>query len=189
MDWVAILPSMSAQTSRRTVVKNIGAVNRAIYTVFNLWNCWNSTEESIMKYRGARQSWLYLPADYRKCRLHDWFQPVANGFFYRPHMQTFTPHSCTKNGGFRAMDRIRSRTEPSFIEEFFPRMASADVRSRSVDDSRQRGTNLLALTLRKAEANTEVIYKHTRRRLGLVRSTHDLASRRRETCSSRYEVS
>lgn len=61
--WGAFLLE-NERKKRETVDKNIGAANRAIYTVFNLWNVLEQyRKEALEPYRGKPDAWLNVAAN------------------------------------------------------------------------------------------------------------------------------
>lgn len=61
--WVAFLLE-SGRRKREETGKNIGSANRAIYTVFNLWNVLEQYRKEVLEpLRGKPDAWLNLAAN------------------------------------------------------------------------------------------------------------------------------
>lgn len=118
--------------------KSVGAGNRAIYTVFALWNVLEQYRKEVLEpYRGRPDAWLNLAAHPAPPVKVDRFQSSDLQFLLeRGKASVFASLMLEEQRFNLAVDLIRSRSD-LVLNAVFPRMASAGFRvgqSHAIED-------------------------------------------------------
>lgn len=109
--------------------KSVGAGNRAIYTVYSLWNVLEQYRKEVLDgYRNRPDAWLNLAAHPAPPVKADRFQSSDLQFLLdRGHASTFAALMLEEQRFNLAVDLIRSRSE-LVLNVVFPKMAAAGFR-------------------------------------------------------------
>ena len=118
----------SHQRKRESEAKNIGASNRAIYTVFNLWNVLEQYRKEVLEpFRGKSDAWLNLAANPTIPVGEPRFQVGELQFLLQtPHAEVFAKLMLEEQRFALAMDLIRARSS-LVLGKVFPSMAAAKI--------------------------------------------------------------
>lgn len=128
--WVAF-KLQTYQKKREEDQKVIGFGNRAIYTVFALWNVLEQyRKEALESYRGRPDAWLNLAAHPTRPARVDQFQSSELQFLLeRDYASLFATLMLEEQRFNLAVDLIQRRSE-LVLNEVFPRMAAAGFKVR-----------------------------------------------------------
>lgn len=116
------------RTKHEEQKKNVGAANRAIYTVFNLWNILEQYRKEVLEpFRGKPDAWLNLAANPTmptgECR----FQVADLQFLLQTSQADVFAKLMLEEQRFAiAIDLIRTRSALT-LEKVFPAMAAAGI--------------------------------------------------------------
>ncbi|SEI44145.1 hypothetical protein SAMN04244579_00477 [Azotobacter beijerinckii] len=118
----------SRRRKREEEGKSIGAANRAIYTVFTLWNVLEQYRKEVLEpFRGKPDAWLNLAANPTIPVGDSKFQAGDLQFLLQTtHANIFATLLLEEQRFGLAIDLIRSRSS-LVLEEVFPAMAAAGI--------------------------------------------------------------
>lgn len=113
---------------KETVDRHVAAANRALYTVFNLWNILAQfRKEVIDPVRGRADTWLNMPATVASGYGLTSFQADELAFLLQTdYAQAYTDLLLEEQRFAIAMELIRTRSQ-LILSRVFPRMAAAGV--------------------------------------------------------------
>ena len=125
--WGAFLLE-NQRRKRETEDRNIGAANRAIYTLFNLWNILEQfRKEALEEYRGEPDAWLNVPATPTTPTGQDRFKADELQFLLQsPHAQTYAALMLEEQRFAIAIQLIRERNS-LVLDQVFPKMSAANI--------------------------------------------------------------
>lgn len=125
--WGAFLLE-NQRRKREAEDKNIGAANRAIYTLFNLWNILEQfRKEALEEYRGKPDAWLNVPATPATPTGEDRFKADELQFLLQsPYAQMYAALMLEEQRFAIAIQLIRERTS-LVLDQIFPRMSAANI--------------------------------------------------------------
>jgi hypothetical protein len=108
--------------------RNIGASNRAIYTLFNLWNVLENYRKNVLEpHRAKADAWLNVMANPTIPTGENTFQANELQFLLQSDSPEVYAELMLEAQRFAiAMDLISSRSK-IVLEEVFPKMATANV--------------------------------------------------------------
>lgn len=125
--WAAFVLE-SGRRKREEASKNIGAANRAIYTIFNLWNVLEQYRKEVLEpFRGKPDAWLNLAANPSTPVGDAKFQTGDLQFLLQTtHASIFATLLLEEQRFGIAMDLIRARST-IVLDQVFPAMAAAGI--------------------------------------------------------------
>ena len=129
--WGAFLLE-NERRKREVQDRNIGAANRAIYTLFNLWNILEQyRKEALEPYRGKSDAWLNLAAHPTIPTGEHTFQANELQFLLQSSKAEVYPGLMLEEQRFAiAIDLIRARSA-LVLDEVFPKMSAAKIHVRT----------------------------------------------------------
>lgn len=125
--WGAFLLENSRK-KREAEDRNVGAANRAIYTLFNLWNILEQYRKEILEpYRGKPDAWLNLAANPTSPIGEQAFQANELQFLLQSTKAEIYASLMLEEQRFAvAIDLIKARSA-LVLDEVFPAMSAAKV--------------------------------------------------------------
>lgn len=125
--WGAFLLENSRK-KREAEDRNVGAANRAIYTLFNLWNILEQYRKEILEpYRGKPDAWLNLAANPTSPIGEQTFQANELQFLLQSTKAEIYASLMLEEQRFAvAIDLIKARSA-LVLDEVFPAMSAAKV--------------------------------------------------------------
>lgn len=157
--------------------KNVGAANRAVHTVFSMWNVLEQfRKESLESMRGRHDAWLNLaahpapPVDDFKFRADD-----LQFLLQTSHANLFATLLLEEQRFRLAMDLIRARSN-LILEHVFPAMASAGFAVGKPADQAKVEQAIGIDTTHKLKQLTAAIYTNVDEDLISLRNIYDQLS-------------
>jgi hypothetical protein len=125
--WGAFLLE-NERRKREAEDRNIGAANRAIYTLFNLWNILEQYRKEVLEaYRGKPDAWLNLAANPTIPTGEHTFQAGELQFLLQSRKAEVYAALMLEEQRFAiAMDLIKARST-LILDQVFPKMSAAKV--------------------------------------------------------------
>lgn len=125
--WGAFLLE-NERRKREVQDQNIGAANRAIYTLFNLWNTLEQyRKETLEPYRGKPDAWLNLAANPTIPTGEHTFQSDELQFLLQSSKAEIYAGLMLEEQRFAiVIDLIRARST-LVLDEVFPKMSAAEI--------------------------------------------------------------
>lgn len=125
--WGAFLLENDSK-KREAEDRNIGAANRAIYTIFNLWNILEQyRKEALEPFRGKSDAWLNLAANPTMPTGINTFQADELQFLLQESRPEIYAELLLEEQRFAiAIDLIKARST-LVLEQVFAKMASAQI--------------------------------------------------------------
>ena len=125
--WGAFLLE-NERRKREVRDQNIGAANRAIYTIFNLWNILEQyRKETLEPYRGKPDAWLNLAASPTIPTGEHTFQSKELQFLLQSSKAEIYAGLMLEEQRFAiAIDLIRARST-LVLDEVFPKLSAAKI--------------------------------------------------------------
>lgn len=146
--------------SRNTEEQNVAAINRAIYTIYNLWSIQHQYQvEVIEPYRGKSDAWLNMSATPPSNHGLTSFDAEALSFLLKTHTQTYSELMLEENRFQAAMNLIRLRSSTA-LNEAWPRLAAANVALGARNDEKRIRGIIGVDICQKLEKFTEGIIEH-----------------------------
>lgn len=117
------------RTKHEEQKKNVGAANRALYTVFNLWNFLEQCRKEVLEpFRAKPDDWLNLAANPTLATGECKFQVADLQFLLEtPHAEVLAKLLLEEQRFAIAVDLIRARSALT-LEKVFPAMAAAGIK-------------------------------------------------------------
>lgn len=171
--WAAFLLE-SQRRKREAIDRNVGAANRAIYTLFNLWNILEQYRKEVLEpYRSKPDAWLNLAANPTIPTGEHTFQAGELQFLLESAQASVYAALLLEEQRFAiAIDLIRTRSD-LVLNQVFAKMANAGVpvgknlAERDVE-------NILGIDLtHKLKQITAAIYKNVDEDLASLKVQHD----------------
>lgn len=153
---------------------NIGAANRAIYTLFNLWNILEQyRKEALEPYRGKPDAWLNLPAHPTIPTGEHTFQANELQFLLQSSKAEVYAGLMLEEQRFAiAIDLIRARST-LVLDEVFPKMSAAKIPvQKALPEIEVEEILGIALT-HKLKEITAAIYRNVDEDLASLKAQHE----------------
>lgn len=171
--WGAFLLE-NERKKRESIDKNIGAANRAIYTVFNLWNVLEQyRKETLEPYRGKPDAWLNVAANPSiPTGIHTFQADELQFLLLKSKPEIYAALLLEEQRFAVAIDLIRARSS-LVLEQVFAKMAAAKVpvgKNMLESDVEQ----ILGIdTTHKLRNMTEAIYRNVDEDLASLKEQYD----------------
>lgn len=125
--WGAFLLE-NERKKRETEDKNIGAANRAIYTIFNLWNVLEQYRKEILEpFRGKADAWLNVAANPTiPTGIHTFQANELQFLLLQSKPEIYASLLLEEQRFAIAIDLIKARSS-LVLEQVFAKMASAQI--------------------------------------------------------------
>lgn len=125
--WGAFLLE-NERHKREVEDRNIGAANRAIYTLFNLWNILEQYRKEVLElYRGKPDAWLNLAANPTVPTGEQTFQPGELQFLLQSsNAEVYAGLMLEEQRFAIALALIKARSA-LVLDQVFPKMSAANV--------------------------------------------------------------
>jgi hypothetical protein len=162
--------------------REIAGGNRAIYTVYSLWNVLEQFRKEVLEpFRGSPDAWLNLAAHPTAPELSDRFQISELQFLIeRGPASVFAALLLEEQRVNLALGLIRSRSD-IVLNEVFPRMARAGVGIGQSRDQEEVEQILGVDVCHKLREITAALYLNVDEDLASLRSTYDLLRKTMKT--------
>lgn len=187
-DFVAILATLVAsfagawgaflleneRRKREEQDRHIGAANRAIYTLFNLWNILEQYRKEVLEpYRGKPDAWLNLAANPTIPTGEHTFQANELQFLLQSSKAEVYAGLMLEEQRFAiAIDLIRARSA-LVLDEVFPKMSSAKIPvGRKLPEAEVEQILGIGLT-HKLKEITAAIFKNVDEDVVSLKTQHD----------------
>lgn len=171
--WGAFLLE-NERRKRETEDRNVGAANRAIYTLYNLWNILEQYRKEVMEpYRTRPDVWLNLAASPTTPTGEQTFQANELQFLLQSAKAEVYAGLMLEEQRFAiAINLIRARSA-LVLDEVFPKMSSARVPvGRALPEAEVEQILGIALT-HKLKEITAAIFKNVDEDLVSLKAQHD----------------
>jgi hypothetical protein len=171
--WVAF-KFESWRRKQETIERQIAAANRALYTIFNLWNVLRQFQkESIEPVRGNEDNWLNMNATLHASYGLTSFQVDELAFFLQTeHVNIYADLLLEEQRFWIAVRQIEMRSS-IVLNEVFPKMAASKV---SVDSrlTEHQIENIIGIDVQhKLKEITSGIIKNVDENVISLIETHD----------------
>jgi hypothetical protein len=125
--WGAFLLE-NVRRKREAADRNIGAANRAIYTLFNLWNILEQYRKEVLEaYRAKPDAWLNVAANPTIPTGEHTFHPGELQFLLQsPKAEVYAALMLEQQRFAIAIDLIKTRSA-LILDQVFPKMSAAKV--------------------------------------------------------------
>jgi hypothetical protein len=122
---------------KETVNQQVGATNRALYTLFNMWNVLSQYQrEVINEYRGKPDQWLNMVATTRREYGQLSFDAAELSFLLQTSDVNIFAEVMLEEQRCQTVIRLIDHRSSIVLGEVFPRLSNAGVR---VGENRPRG--------------------------------------------------
>lgn len=171
--WAAFLLE-SERRKREAIDQNLGAANRAIYTLFNLWNILEQYRKEVLEpYRAKSDAWLNLAANPTIPIGEHTFQAAELQFLLQsPHAGIYAALLLEEQRFAIAIDLIKARSD-LVLNQVFTKMAALgapvgkSLAERDVE-------NILGIDLtHKLKYITAAIFTNVDQDLDSLKEQHD----------------
>lgn len=188
MDIVAILATLVAsfagawgaflleneRRKRETQNRNIGAANRAIYTLFNLWNILEQYRKEVLEpYRDKPDAWLNLAANPTIPTGEHTFQADGLQFLLESSKAEVYAGLMLEEQRFAiAIDLIKARSG-LVLDQVFPKMSAANIPvGQALPETEVKQVLGIELT-HKLKQITAAIFTNVEEDLASLKTQHD----------------
>lgn len=171
--WGAFLLE-NERHKREVENRNIGAANRAIYTLFNLWNILEQYRKEVLElYRGRPDAWLNLAANLTVPTGEQTFQSGELQFLLQSSKAEVYAELMLEEQRFAvALALIKARSA-LVLDQVFPKMSAANVPlGQSLPDPEVEKILGIELT-HKLKQITAGIFKNVDEDLASLKVVHD----------------
>lgn len=171
--WGAFLLE-NERRKREAQDRNIGAANRAIYTLFNLWNILEQYRKEVLEaYRGKQDAWLNLAANPTIPTGEHSFQASELQFLLQsPKAEIYAGLMLEEQRFAIAIDLIKARSA-LILDQVFPKMSAAKVPvGHALQESEVERILGIELT-HKLKQITAAIFANVDEDLASLKAQHD----------------
>lgn len=171
--WGAFLLE-NERRKREEQNRNIGAANRAIYTLFNLWNILEQYRKEVLEpYRGKPDAWLNVPANPTVPTGEHTFQATELQFLLQSAAADRYAALMLEEQRFAiAIDLIKFRST-LVLDQVFPRMSAANIPvGQALPEAEVERVLGIELT-HKLKEITAAIFKNVDENLASLKAQHN----------------